>query len=61
MQFQLIMVLVIIALVVLYVYLKRTGHKEENLPAVSMSNPPVVSEDVNLPAKLEENTNSQTP
>jgi len=43
MQFQLIMGLVITALVVLYVYLKKTGHKEENLPAVS--------EDINLPVK----------
>ena len=54
MQFQLIIGLVIVALVVLYIYLKKTkGHKESNLPAVSMSNPPAISEDVNLPVVSE--------
>ena len=42
MQVQLIVGLVITGLVVLYVYLKKTGRHEANLPAVS--------EDVNLPA-----------
>ncbi len=39
---QLIIGLVIIALIVLYVYLKKTGHQEFN--------PPSILEDVNLPA-----------
>jgi len=42
MQFQLIIGSVVIVLIVLFVYLKRTkGHQESSLP--------VVSEDVNLP------------
>lgn len=50
MQFQLILGLVIIALVILCVYLKKTkGHQKFNLPTVSQPNPPAVSEDVNLP------------
>ena len=54
---QLIVGLVLTALIVLYVYLKRTkGHKESNLPAVSMSNPPAVSEDINLPMVSEDVT-----
>lgn len=56
MQLQLIIGSVVIVLIVLFVYLKRTkGHQEINLPMVSQPNPPAVSEDVNLPVKSEEN------
>jgi len=49
-MFQLVMGLVITALIILYVYLKKTKeHQDFNLPAVSIPNPPAVSEDVNLP------------
>lgn len=54
MEFQLIIGSVVIVLIVLFVYLKRTkGHQESNLPAVS--------EDVNLPAKMEENLEALNP
>lgn len=63
MQFQLTMGLVITALVVLYVYLKKTkSHQEINLPKVSEPNLPAISEDVNLPAiknELENNGSQQ--
>ena len=48
MQLQLIIGSVVIVLIVLFVYLKRTkGHQESNLPAVS--------EDVNLPTVNQSN------
>ena len=55
-MFQLYIGVAIAVLVVIYLWLRRSQHSEANLPAMSEPNLPAVSEDVNLPAKPEENS-----
>lgn len=55
---NLIIGLAIVALIAIYMWLRKSTHREENLPSVK-AGLPAVSEDVNLPVNVPDDNQPQ--